>query len=316
MSALSRNTDTVAKLEGGIRELINEPWKHKSLQEKPRQFIKACSALDIIGDTAIAIDTFVDNPDVRSLGERYIRIYGLLQIFQVQQDAAKYLADALEIKLTRNKKLEGIKALRHRATGHPVERRSNNVRMSTFIGRASLTSTGFDLMTVGSDGNFHVESVNLMEIVKKQEKGICEQLSHIYQQLRKEVQEHKMIHRAEKLVDILHPSIPYMLGKVYEALHRQDMLPDAEKNLEIVQSMFGELRDTISRRNLYDNDQIHRWFDDVMYALDVLISDINDNTWEKLKEYDVVIYTHYIEHKHNELRKLAADIDEYYQKDT
>src|SRR6267143_6320914 len=62
-----------------IRRLINTPWKQSALYKSRRSWLQACSALDVIGDTELAVDAYLQEGLEQPDGARYLSVYGLLQ---------------------------------------------------------------------------------------------------------------------------------------------------------------------------------------------------------------------------------------------
>jgi hypothetical protein len=51
----------VAELESQIRDVFNIPRRHKKTRSDRANFNQACSALDAIGDTELALQEFTSN---------------------------------------------------------------------------------------------------------------------------------------------------------------------------------------------------------------------------------------------------------------
>lgn len=126
------------ELEDRIRNFINSPRKQSNLLEDSATWNKLCSSLDLIGDTQIAIDAYPQLFSMQEEGISYLIVYGILQALLLQQDAAKHIGDALNIKVKLPKALEEIRIIRNSAAGHPSYQRENGLAKSSFI-----TGTGF-----------------------------------------------------------------------------------------------------------------------------------------------------------------------------
>lgn len=81
---------TIEQLETEIRDFINNPRKQSLLLKDSTVWNKLCSALDVTGDTELAINAYISAINVNSDGEAYLIVYGILQVLLVQQDAVKY----------------------------------------------------------------------------------------------------------------------------------------------------------------------------------------------------------------------------------
>lgn len=120
-----------------FRELVNArvqganepPWKGLRLNDQSGwEFI--CVAMDVVGDAALALGNFLrfslDGPTrYEDVGEKYLRLYGLLSAVYIQQEAVFKLYKLMncpkpkEIQAELNK-LE-IRTLRHQAASHSVD---------------------------------------------------------------------------------------------------------------------------------------------------------------------------------------------------
>ena len=85
----------VAELESQIRDVFNIPRRHRNTRNDRANFNQACSALDAIGDTELALQEFKSNKPNNPIGISYILAYGVLQAIFLQQDAIKHLALSL-----------------------------------------------------------------------------------------------------------------------------------------------------------------------------------------------------------------------------
>ncbi|MGH9428047.1 MAG: hypothetical protein ACRD2L_17330 [Terriglobia bacterium] len=138
-------------LQQQIRGFINSPRKQSGLLRDSAGWNKLCSALDVIGDTELAIDAYLTRQPTSDVGESYLIVYGILQVLLTQQDAVKHLCESLSIKVAFPKALQRIREIRSNAVGHPMEGRENKASKSNFIQRVSLSERGFTLITVFSD---------------------------------------------------------------------------------------------------------------------------------------------------------------------
>ena len=53
-------------------------------------------------------------------GEKYLLIYGVLQVMEVHQDAVRFLCESLAIPYSPPKELSNIRAIRCDTIGHPI----------------------------------------------------------------------------------------------------------------------------------------------------------------------------------------------------
>ena len=96
---MDKKLDLLESYGSTFRDLINakvQPTK-KTIRDvlklsKDEDWAFLCSSMDIIGDACLAIDNFIrfglDGPTkYNEVGERYLRLYGLLSATYIQQQA-------------------------------------------------------------------------------------------------------------------------------------------------------------------------------------------------------------------------------------
>lgn len=86
---------TIGALETRIRDCINRPRVHHALYSNDlKGFFVICSALDAIGDTTLAIEAYRGMQEAASYGERYLRLYGLLQVLYSTGRGSAYFGNS------------------------------------------------------------------------------------------------------------------------------------------------------------------------------------------------------------------------------
>lgn len=165
----------ISKLESNIRDLINSARTQRILLNDPESWNTLCSSLDLIGDSQLAIEAYPGLCATRDTGASYLIIYGILQTLLLQQDAAKNIASALDIKIKLPNELNKIRIIRNSAAGHPTAQKENEVTKSCFITRMSVSTASFQLMTVYSDDReYEFRTISVPELVRLQEEYLKE----------------------------------------------------------------------------------------------------------------------------------------------
>jgi hypothetical protein len=139
------------------------------------------SSMDALEDTQAAILAFIrsaskpePNLQERELGERYLRTYGVMQAFVIQQDAAKNLHVSLGMREPDLKPLQHIRDLRIAAAGHPTlqDRPKSLPRRAHFISQATLGDSGMEILTVDGSGLPVFRHIRIPSLAAEQEKYI------------------------------------------------------------------------------------------------------------------------------------------------
>jgi hypothetical protein len=142
-----------------------------------------CSAMDALEDTHHAVLAYVvaasklePKFQERDLGERYLRTYGVMQAFAIQQDAAKNTHVSLGMLEPDLKPLKHIRDLRVAAAGHPTlqDRPRTLPRRAHFISQLTLGDSGMELMTVDASGKPVFRDVQTPNLAAEQEKYILD----------------------------------------------------------------------------------------------------------------------------------------------
>jgi|SRR5579862_3139898 len=140
-----------------------------------------CASMDALEDTHHAISAFVaaasrlePNLQKRELGERYLRTYGVMQAFAIQQDAAVNLHVSLGMPEPDLKPLDHIRDFRVAAAGHPTlqDRPKKFPRRAHFISQMTLGDGGMELLTVDATGQPKFRHVAIPTLAIEQEKYV------------------------------------------------------------------------------------------------------------------------------------------------
>jgi hypothetical protein len=181
---MSRHRTAIRDLEVQIREFVSHPPRQdRLLSDKPLWNI-LCSALDVLGDTQLAVESYLALPETDDTGTRYLLTYGILQVLFVQQDAVRHLLDVFELKYDTDPVLEAIREVRNKTTGHPASRpprKSKHAEPSShFLVRNSLRKGGYRLMTSYPERKPDFEDVDILELIVKQRAEVRTALEQIW----------------------------------------------------------------------------------------------------------------------------------------
>lgn len=173
-----RSAGEVAKLVDDLRDVVNHSAVIDELVKDKRNWDMLCSAMDVIGDTDLAIEAYASCAPDADAGELYLMVYGLFQSMYVQQDAANYTARAVDMKFSDfSKPLRKIRDLRNSVFGHPP----NNGGKSYGIIRIFMTHERFD---VHSFSDWHVEQVQVFDLIAQQNRELSSLLRSIIAHLK------------------------------------------------------------------------------------------------------------------------------------
>ncbi len=304
----------VRKLESEIRDYINASRRQFQIMGNKANWNKLCSALDLVGDTELAIEAYPNLCSTESEGASYLIVYGVLQTLLLQQDAAKHIADSLELKnIKRPKQLDEIRIIRNSAAGHPTSQKENGAYKSCFISRISLSPVSFQMVTSFSNSSeSKFTTVSIPSLIEIQGKYIAELLKQVVDELKKQEMEHRLMYKDNKLEDSFPQTLSYHLGKIYEATYTRQSFALGKINLTTVSQVLEDFKNALESRSewsVYDSVNFH--YEQLEYPLQQL--ELYFNRESKLNEKDAYIFASFVERQFDELIEIAKDIDKEYE---
>ena len=246
----------VYKLATEIRDFINNPRKQHILLKDNAKWNMLCSSLDVIEDMEIAIGTYQNHKEPADDGDKYLLLYGILQVLYVQQDAVQHLAESLDIEYSLNNYLKNIRDIRNDSVGHPTKRKHHGQGFTfNFIGRITMSLKGFQLRTtydVKKSSTF--KDVNIFELINTQQKFISIDLLRVLTKIKEEEMKHRKKFRRERLQDSFHKTLGYSFEKIFEAINNGNIIniKFASAGLETISNAIEKFKSALSERGILD----------------------------------------------------------------
>lgn len=159
---------TVDEAQRRLRETINLPRIHERLSRDEQAFRQLCASMDILGDTAHAVGSYLSSPEETDLGRLYLLAYGLLQVLFVQQDAVRHAAEAVGLPYELPPGLSLNRDVRNDAIGHPTKRGGKNPE-SFGIVQVSLSHEGFTLYSFDWRKPDNFQPIRFRDMIDRQE---------------------------------------------------------------------------------------------------------------------------------------------------
>jgi hypothetical protein len=300
-----------------IRDLINKPRKQHLLLKNNRLWNQLCSSVDVVQDTDIAMEAYLQNAFPQDEGEKYIRVYGILQVLVVQQDAAKHLIVSLGLPASIRDSLEGIRDIREvriESIGHPTEKRTKGGHSYHFISRVTMHKEGFQLMSCRPDKQFEFKDINIPGLIAKQRQAISGILNQVHDELKKQEQAHKEKFKGEGLADTLGKNQRYVVSKVWESIH-SDQYPASLglMHIELIQKSLESFKQALEKRDLWGAyDSIKYIYEELQYPISEVEKYFRgeDATASARKRAEVNFF--FIDKYLEKLQQIAEEIDEGY----
>lgn len=273
------------------------------------------TAMDIIDDVDLAMTAHLENEFPTNDGERYLRIYGVMQGLFLQQDALLDLIRAIhpakQIKL--NNVLTDIREARNASVGHPTQLKRKGALSAHAIVRHSMSKDGFELHSYPQkDGNFF-DYVPVRTLIEKQCAEATRILSEVVNDLRDQEQTHRDKFKDIKLMKAF-DQVGYAFEKISEELSRGSgpILSNwAVKHLQMSLDGFAIL---LKERGLSVEafDSIKYVYGEIQHPLAELTKFLNREPSEILSSKSARVFLTALEHSFDDLRKIADEIDEEY----
>lgn len=186
------------------------------------EFAHVCAAADALQDADAAIAEW--HRESGGLAGSYLRLYGVLQATQIQQDCADVLRQAFGLPELdpRPNNMEAIRSLRNRVVGHPSEPRPSRRRKSpaTWISRMSLEGGQLEVWRTDPPGECRSthQRFNLAEMLNAHSRELRVLANEIVEAIR----EREAVFCAAQIekgpaASLLHESWSYLFGKIHES---------------------------------------------------------------------------------------------------
>jgi hypothetical protein len=308
---------TITDLGQKLRDRINRSRTQRQLLDRPADWNKLCSALDIVEDSDQALDAYLKQPETINPGLCYLLVYGALQVLQVQQDAVEQICRALGIPPTRSHNLTHIREIRSSAIGHPTAQSEKKIKKSNFIVQTSLSQYGFTLSTVYSDGTpYSSRQIDIPTLVELQRVDLRDALTGVVNKLDETEMKHRAEHQNEKLVDLFPDALSYSFSKIFAALTGSEYFALGASFLERVAEIPARLRQRLEKRGEWGlHDGVIYHYELLEYPVTELTTFFTDRGASKLNEKDAYIFCTFIREQLKHLRQIASEIDEQYDQD-
>jgi len=302
---------SIYDLEQRIRDFINQSRMQSILFQKAVSWNKLCSALDLLSDTQMAIDSYPELSHINNKGSSYLIVYGILQTLLLQQDAVEKIADVLEVRANRPNELSDIRVIRNSAAGHPFAQKEKKKFKTSFINRASVSPKGFELLTVSCDeaGNERCDKTQIISIphlLETQRSYLSVLLSEIIKTL--ENQEKERLSGLKPLSRFLPITLEYHFGKIQEAMYDSNVFSLGKPSIQVISRSLQALKKELTYRGEWGvYDTVDFCYQKIEYPLSCLESFFDSS--DSISQENAYIYSCFLLSKIIELRKIAKELD-------
>ncbi len=152
----------ISTLERQIRDNDNKANLYGRFGHDLDKWNTLCVAMDTLGDSCLALEHYEVFGMGQEDGEKYLKIYGLLQAVVLQQDSIRQLYQVFlgsNLKPDYDSAWGKIRKLRNLTAGHPIEKRPEGKDKKSgrtgiqrcFISRVTICGGGFQLIIWNKD---------------------------------------------------------------------------------------------------------------------------------------------------------------------
>lgn len=233
-----------------IRDFINKPKKQFNLLKNHKFWNQLCSSLDVIEDSDLAIAAYINSKFGTDDGEKYLRLYGVLQALFLQQDAVTNLCEFLGLQnnLTSHPKLKEIRDIRNDSIGHPTKR--GNYKSYHFISRVTITKSGFQLISDYENNKTTFRDILVIDLIKEQRKYLSEILKKVINALKTEQKAHKEMFKMEKLEAVFPDTFSYYIEKIFENIGKSEHAKLGLMHVKLVKEVMDKLKESLQKRGI------------------------------------------------------------------
>jgi len=312
----------IYELAQTIRSYINRPIKQQSLLKNHELWNQLCSSIDVIEDTQLAIESYVNREFEEKIGTLYLAVYGLLQALFLQQDATRHLNQALgfeDINFSNFQELKTVRDIRNDAIGHPTKREHKKPVSYHYLSRATLNYEGFQLLSFYSDGSHKFKDINTSKCIADQNSSINFILKSIINKLRAEEMAHKKKFKDEKLEELFPKTTHYYFEKIYESISNPKNFPPdlGLLHLNLILDAIKNLQKKLAKREIdwEISPCIKDTYEQMEYPLSKLedfFQCLKDGKSPSINEKDACIFWRDARQRFDEFIQIARGIDEEY----
>ncbi len=178
--------EKISQLSEKIRTCASDLYE-KVYKNRPDEWNRICVSMDILDDTYLALENYEAHGIGSDDGEKYLRLYGVLQSVFLQQDSIRHLYKSFlekSLKPSPDSAWARIRDLRNLTVGHPIEKKDDEHISRCFISRGTITSDGFELIVWNNKNSAdEIETIDIKSLYKGYQSEAADYLETICQAL-------------------------------------------------------------------------------------------------------------------------------------
>lgn len=194
MASVNDNIELLRDTLSSHTFALSEAFERRRSQSRDF-WIQLTASMDTLEDAQQAIDAFFEDSsafasdDAALVGQKYLRLYGLLQAMFLQQDAVTNMLEAVDlgrdpISELEHEHLKHVRTIRNASVGHPTKLGGNRAPAHVFIVQVSMAATTFEYQVWrGNETDSEFVAVDLPDLRSRQAAAIETAISEIDEHL-------------------------------------------------------------------------------------------------------------------------------------
>ncbi|MDD4976857.1 MAG: hypothetical protein PHY93_21055 [Bacteriovorax sp.] len=304
-----------------IRDFINEPRKKVNLLKNHKFWNQLCSSLVVIEDSDSAISAYINSEFGTDNGEKYLRLYGVLQALFLQQDAITNMCESLGLpnNLASHPKLKEIRDIRNDSIGHPTKRGNykSNYKSYHFISQASITKSGFQLISDYKNNKTTFRDILVIDLINEQRRYLSEILKKVINALKTEEKAHKEKFKMEKLEAVFPNAFSYYIEKIFQNIGKSDNAKLGLRHVKLVKEVMDKLEESLQKRGIeidtYDSIKyLYELLEYPITELELYFDRLIAKKEARINDKTAYIFAYFINEHLSQLKEITKEIDEEY----
>ena len=302
-----------------LRQLLEEFELQTYAKTNGVKLIQIYSSFDVLEDCQEGIDYYLQSSNTDDVGEKYLRIYGLLQIFYVQQDALNNLCGALKLSISHrdDENLKKIRHIRNLSVGHPTKKETRKIVSHNFISRDSLSKKFFEIRSYDTSEVQFLKN-DVLELIDQHKRGIATLLQNTKQEIEKLKIEFKREYQKLPLSNAFSQMVNYDLKKIsvfFNQMEKGNPQDPPEAHFKFILDSLDKLTNILQKKG-YQIDTfegINELYNEIESPLNELKSFFNNENYLKSNITEIKakkLFYIFVQQKIEELISLVKEIDE------
>jgi hypothetical protein len=306
---------TLYELTRWIRDYGHDPRHLPRLIADRFVWHQIWTAVDILDDVEAAMSAYLEGEFPVDVGERYLRVYGIMQALFVQQDALKHLVGAIHPSklLEVADDLKDICEARNASVGHPTQLNRKGMLSTHGIVQITMNKDGFELLSYPKKDDKVFDFVPVREMIEKQRAEAARILSEVVSDLKAQDEAHRVAFREKKVLKSF-DQVSYAFEKIFEEVRHDCPVILGRWAVGQLQASLDQFETLLLERGLTldSYSAIKHVYREIEHPLVELRKYVAGEPSAISSRATAVVFATALKTLFSELREVATEIDEEY----